>query len=192
MRRYAAACALAAALAGCSQGQRVSEPRPLTPARTAADRAQWRERLRWPSECEESFAAGGRADAGITLYPLAGGRTLAEVACAMGAYQGSQMYFLIDGAKQTPLLLPTYEAGGPEGRTLTAKREAEVAGSAEFQSGELRVLNRYRGPGDCGSYAVYTFRDAGPVLKEFRAKVECDGEGAEHPEKWPVVNQPSK
>ena len=48
-------------------------------------------------------------------------------------------------------------------------REAkEITGLAEFDKAKhvLKVHNRYRGPGDCGSYAVYSFTGAGAQLKE--------------------------
>jgi hypothetical protein len=84
--------------------------------------------------------------------------------------------------------LPTYEAGGSDGKTLIRKEEDEITGIPEFDGVNkvLTILNRYRGPGDCGSYAVYSFKSDRAVLKEFRAKLDCDGTGAEHPEKWPV------
>jgi hypothetical protein len=148
--------------------------------------------LGWSDDCEQGFQASGNGQRGLQFYNLGNGRRLAEVACASGAYQGSQEYYLIGGNDPSHLVhaisLPTYEAAGLDGKTLVRKDEDEITGIPEFDAVNkvLTILNRYRGPGDCGSYAVYSFKSDRAVLKEFRAKVECDGTGAEHPEKWPL------
>jgi hypothetical protein len=87
------------------------------------------------------------------------------------------------------LQLPTYEATGADGKNLVRKEEAEITGLPEFNNSAktLTILNRYRGVGDCGSYATYAFEGDRALLKEFRAKLDCDGQGAEHPEQWSVI-----
>lgn len=154
---------------------------PVTPPELPPqeDRAGWRKLLNWSNDCEESFQATSSGRSGIQSFALAGDRKLIEVSCAAGAYQGSQEYFLLDERRVLPLTFTTVEDGN--------LREAkELTGLATFSSGLLTVHNRYRGPGDCGSYAVYTFSSNGAQLKELREKAECDGEGAEHPEQWPI------
>jgi hypothetical protein len=156
-----------------------------------ADRKAWRQIANWSGDCEEAYSAtNAGSSSGLRLHPLGGGKSLLEVICATGAYQGSQEYFVVGGAdKAQPLKFVTYEASGPDGETLVKKDAMELTGLAEFDGArrELTVLNRYRGPGDCGSRAVYEIAPNKTTLKEFRAKVQCDGEGAEHPEQWPVV-----
>ncbi|MBV8830324.1 MAG: DUF1176 domain-containing protein [Acidobacteriaceae bacterium] len=157
-----------------------------------ADRAAWRKALGWSDECEQEFQAGPSGQRGVQFYDLGGSRTLAEVACSFGAYQGSEQYYLISGNERShrvqALQMPTYEATGADGKTLVRKDETEITGLPEFNRSTktLSILNRYRGPGDCGSYATYAFERDRAVLKEFRAKLDCDGTGAEHPEKWPL------
>lgn len=154
-------------------------------------RAAWQKVLHWSNDCEESFQAtgGGR---GLQFFDLDHNRQLVEVACASGAYQGSQEYFVIERNGSAPVVhdisFPTYEASGPDGKTLTPKTVKEITGLPEFDRAnhQLKILNRYRGPGDCGSYATYAFDGGRAVLKQFRAKLDCDGTGAEHPEQWPT------
>jgi hypothetical protein len=155
-------------------------------------RAAWRRALHWSNDCEESFQAKGGGGRGLQFFDLGHNRQLLEVACSSGAYQGSQEYFVIEHNGAAPAVhaisFPTYEASGPDGKTLTPKRVKEITGLPEFDrvNHELKILNRYRGPGDCGSYATYAFDSGAAVLKQFRAKLECDGSGAEHPEQWPI------
>jgi hypothetical protein len=156
------------------------------------DRAAWRNVLHWSNDCEESFQATGHGSGGLQFFDLDGHRHLVEVACSAGAYQGSQEYFVIERGGSSPAVhavsFPTYEASGADGKTLVPKSANEITGLPEFDRvhHELKILNRYRGPGDCGSYAIYSFESGRAVLKQFRAKLDCDGTGAEHPERWPI------
>lgn len=160
-----------------------------------ADREQWRAKLKWSSDCEDGYRAGAETTPGLSFYPLTDGRSLLEVSCGTGAYQGSQVYFLLDDKRDAsrphgPIVFPNYEASGPDGTKLLAREDTEVTGTADFAaaSQQLTVMNNYRGPGDCGSYAKYTFPDNRKAkLVLFRAKVVCDGQGFEHPEQWPVI-----
>lgn len=158
------------------------------PLPSSEDRAGWRKLLNWSNDCEEGFRATSSGQSGLQTYALGGGRSLVQVACVAGAYQGSQEYFVIEGARPRAVSLTTFEAAGPEGTTLERRQVKEITGLAEFdpKTRLLRILNKYRGPGDCGSWAVYDFSGSDAQLKEFRAKVACDGEGAEHPEQWPL------
>jgi hypothetical protein len=129
--------------------------------------------------------------AGVAVYALSPGRTLVEVRCAWGAYQGSQLYYLYDEARQPargePLTFEIRES--PDETSLVASQTPEVWGLPSFDSrtGQLEVLNKFRGPGDCGTLAAYRFVDGRPRLARLRAKTACDGKGAEEPEKWPEV-----
>ncbi len=179
------------------------EPPPPPPAPAAAaasprradltreDRAAWRRRLAWPADCEDEFQATALpAAAGLSIYPLAPGRSLVEVRCAWGAYQGSQMYYLYDETRQPraePLSFEVRES--PDDRSLVKSETREVAGLPTFdpRSRELSVLDKFRGPGDCGTLATYRFVDGRPRLVKLRAKVACDGRGAEEPERWPEI-----
>ena len=156
-------------------------------------RAAWHAVMKWPVDCEDAFAVRGDDSAGLQFYSLGAGKSLVAVACAPGAYQGSQIYYLLDESGSTAaakaLEFPTWDASGPDGTRLERRRTTELTGSAQYKPAarELHVLNRYRGPGDCGSFAVYLIGNGGVELKKFRAKVQCDGRGAEHPERWPLV-----
>jgi hypothetical protein len=57
----------------------------------------------------------------------------------------------------------------------------------DAKTGQLSVLDKFRGPGDCGTLATYAVADGQARLVALRAKVACDGQGAEAPEKWPEI-----
>jgi uncharacterized protein DUF1176 len=181
-------------LSACSGTRTSREPEKasIRIPQSTDNRAAWRSVLRWSSDCEQSFQATGGRGSGLQFFDLDHDRHLVEVACSSGAYQGSQEYFVIEGRGSSPaahaISFPTYEATGSDGKTLTPKTVNEITGLPEFDRvhHELKILNRYRGPGDCGSYATYAFESGRAVLKQFRAKLDCDGTGAEHPEQWPI------
>jgi hypothetical protein len=158
-----------------------------------SDRTRWRAVLKWPDDCESGFALREGDDAGLRFHALGGRRYFVEVACAPGAWQGSQIYYFLDEraspAAARPVEFATWEAGGPAGETLVRRRATELFGNTEYAAAgrELKVVNRYRGSGDCGSYAVYRISAGKAELKEFRAKVKCDGEGADEMDGWPKV-----
>ena len=161
-----------------------------------APRESWRAVLPWPQGCEDDWVATGNGS-GITTYRLPDGRSLVEVACTPGAYQGYQLYFLpgtdMSASQVPPLVFPLFEdTGGRPRQPLKKKPGSEVWGTPEFDAarGRLLLTNRFRGPGDCGTRAIYAFGRAGVRLVELRAKRSCDGRGAEHPERWPRVPVP--
>jgi hypothetical protein len=159
---------------------------------TRADRQAWQQALGWPADCEEAFQGSAPADAaGIALYELAPGRSLVEVRCAWGAYQGSQVYYLYDETRQPASALPlTFEIReSPDERSLVRGETREVWGLPTFdpKTGQLEVLNKFRGPGDCGTLSTYRFVEGRVILAKLRAKVACDGQGAETPETWPEI-----
>ncbi len=158
---------------------------------TYEDRKAWREVLKWPDECEQAFDYPDKSYGGLEFYELADRKYLVEVVCTGGAYQGYQHYYFYDETKDQPtselLTFDIYES--QDEKSLTPTRSTEVWGLPTFdaKTKELRVLNKFRGPGDCGTLAVYGFEADKPVLKELRAKPNCDGRGAEHPEKWKKI-----
>ncbi len=159
---------------------------------TRADRAAWRRVLGWPADCEEAFTASAAADApGIEVDPLSPGRSLVEVRCAWGAYQGSQVYYFYDETRKPAGVLPlTFEVReSPDDRSLVPSETREVSGLSTFdaRTGQLTILDKFRGPGDCGTLATYDFAAGQARLAKLRAKVACDGEGAEAPERWPEI-----
>jgi hypothetical protein len=172
---------------------------PAAPARlplakpdlTLADRAAFRRALAWPDDCESGFDASDSGYGGIEVEMLAPGRYLIGVVCTRGAYQGYRMYYHYDETRQPPaaraLVFETRES--PDERSLVRTTTRELWGLPAFdrRTRRLRVLNKFRGPGDCGILATYRFAGGVPELAELRAKPACDGKGAEEPERWPLV-----
>ena len=165
---------------------------------TRKERAAWREILKWSEDCEESFAGTHDAQdsgfAGLEFYELSDKQYLVEVACAAGAYQGAQVYVHLDESKSPPVINPltfnNYVAADED--KLEQEETPELWGTPTFDAGtkQLTVLNKYRGPGDCGALATYGFEGGTPKLLEFRAKTRCDGRGAENPKLWKKIALP--
>ena len=158
---------------------------------TFEGRKAWRRELNWPQSCEESFTPPDEKSGGITFHLLSGKRYLVRIVCTTGAYQGYQLYYSYDEgvvpAASKPLTFMSYEATGESGTKLTRVETTEVWGLSEFdaKTRQLSVLNKFRGPGDCGIYATYAFDKGDVQLREFRAKPACDGRSASQPEQWP-------
>lgn len=160
---------------------------------TRKNREPWRRVLRWPDSCEEAFQYPDESFAGLRFYPLEPHTDLAEVTCSLGAYQGFQIYYLLDERRSSPtpslLTFQTYEAHGEEEKSLVRVSTSELWGTPTFdpRTKHLTVLNRFRGLGDCGWLATYNFLKGTPALLEFRAKLRCDGRGAGDPHAWKKV-----
>ncbi|HXO28909.1 MAG TPA: DUF1176 domain-containing protein [Thermoanaerobaculia bacterium] len=158
---------------------------------TLADRAAFRRALGWSDECESAFDATDGGYGGIEVDALAPGRYLIGVVCARGAYQGYRVYFFYDEKRLPPAARAlTFEIReSPDERSLVRTTARELWGLPTFdrRTRQLRILNKFRGPGDCGTLATYRFVEGVPELAELRAKLACDGKGAEAPERWPPV-----
>jgi hypothetical protein len=168
------------------------EPLPVAkPNLTLADRAIFRRALGWSDDCEQGFDAADSGYAGIEVDTLAPGRYLVGVVCARGAYQGYRIYYDYDETRQPPaarpLVFETRESPDERSLVRTATRELWGLPTFDRQTRQLRVLNKFRGPGDCGILATYKFFAGVTELTELRAKPACDGKGAEEPERWPLV-----
>jgi hypothetical protein len=162
---------------------------------TSADRAAWRKALNWPNDCEEAYeSTAGNDQAGLRFFELAPRQYLAEVRCAFGAYQREYRYMFYDESQTPPtaqlLTFKNYIAGDDSFESLEPEETTEMWGEARFdpKTRELTILNVFRGPGDCGSWARYGFEQGRPQLLEFRAKTACDGKPAGDPRKWRKVN----
>lgn len=177
-----------------TNAQRASLP-PTQGKLAKADRKAWREVVGWSDDCEDAFeatAGGAGDDAGLEFFELGEGRRLVKVLCAGGAYQPSQVFAVVDeGGAKPPAKVLTFDIyESPDDNELEKTSAQEVWGLADFdaRTKRLRVHNRFRGPGDCGTLATYAFDGAAPALKELRADLRCDGKGAENPEQWEKVS----
>lgn len=159
------------------------------------DRKAWEKILHWPAACEEAFDYPDKRWGGMQFYELSSGRFLVEVTCSRGAYQGFQHYLFLDesGPKPVSRLLSFRTFETEEGERLVESETAELWGTPRFDNArrELTVLNRFRGQGDCGTLATYSFPKGVPLLVALRAKPVCDGKGGEDPERWnPIIARP--
>jgi hypothetical protein len=145
---------------------------------TVAQRALWRDQLRWTAECEAAFRASHAGDGGgVEVVELGSGMSLVEVTCAAGAYQPSVLRFTLTDhgtdAGFVPLSFPVYASD--DGRTLRLAQETEVWGDSAVSSGtsEIAILTLARQTGDCGVWARYSLTAGQPRLVAAAARVRC-------------------
>ena len=162
---------------------------------TPKSRADWRQRVRWPDECENAFSqtSGGENGSGVRTYSLPDRKQLLEVRCARGAYQPSQVFAVVapDAVAGTLLTFPV--ATVADNGTAEWDHAQEVWGSATFDAATARLtmVNQARGLGDCGTAVVYELGMAGRSevgVVSARAK-PCD-DNAQPPDVWPVIPHP--
>jgi hypothetical protein len=159
---------------------------------TLAGRRSWRSALRWPDTCEAAHDATAIADgAAMSFHPLADGTYVVQVDCALGAYQGYAGLYALDDRRGSiradAIALPSVES--PSEAKLAALETEEPWGSFAWSSaGELTIHNRFRGPGDCGTWTRFRFEKGRAVRLACRAKLACDGDGPFDPEKWPACS----
>ena len=183
---------LAARLDALRKAQAVARQRFLE------DRAKLRAVLHWPATCETSYQEMISPEGmqvpvtgpGVETFPLQEGRTLYLVQCDRAAYQSMFTAVLQEkpGSPGKTLRFPTVaDSAAHAPPTL----EEELVGEADFDAakGELTLLTKARGAGDCGSRAVYAFPPGGDAtLVELRIK-ECPRTSKAYvpPQRWPLV-----
>ena len=148
---------------------------------TRAERAEWREVLRWAESCEEAYRASyaeGETYGGVEFHRLSRGRYLVEVVCDGGGIQPSAVFMLYDGRRARPLKLKGFEDEEAV-RALTKFRPARR---------ELLLMSKADAMGTCGLFVRYSFRGASPRVVEARREDDCGALGATpDTSRWPRV-----
>jgi hypothetical protein len=160
--------------------------------KTAKDRAEWRSVLHWSRSCERDWASARAAYAGVVVYPTGTPRWLVSVTCSQGAYQGTQLLYLVDRGLNRigPIPLHAYRDLG-KGKPRPT-RQAKVLGAIDFRRGTSRlvVLDKFRGAGDCGILSIFRLQKDRFYPLAVRAKLSCDGKGPFNPFRWPLLPLP--
>jgi hypothetical protein len=156
-----------------------------------ADRVAWYSRLKWPQDCESMFDYPDKSLSGLTFYSLSDKRFLVQITCTLGSYQGTYSFVLLDESvspsKSAVLSFTTFEDSGESGPNRLQKTQAtELTGTPDFDRGTqgLRVVNKFRGLGDCGFLTVYDFSKGQADLMRVQGKLSCDGKGPFDPKDW--------
>jgi len=148
---------------------------------TRAERAGWREVLRWPESCEEGYEASyseAETYGGVEFHRLGRGRYLVEVTCNGGGIQPSTVFMLYDGRRARALKLKGFEGG------------TEVLALTRFipRTRELLLMSKADAMGTCGLFVRYGFRGARPRVVEARRQDDCGGpDGTPDTDRWPRV-----
>ena len=149
---------------------------------TRAERAEWREVLRWPDSCEEGYEASyseSETYGGLEFHRLGRGRYLVEVVCDGGGIQPSTVFMLFDGRRARPLKLKGFDENEEGIRALT-----------KFvpRTRELMLMSKADAMGTCGLFVRYSFAGARPRVVEARRQDDCGGpRGTPDTSRWPRV-----
>ena len=172
-----AACVLLLLFAPC-----VSAQTPRVKKRvTRAERAGWREVLRWPESCEEGYEASyseNETYGGLEFHRLGRGRYLVEVTCDGGGIQPGTVFMLYDGRRARALKLKGFEG------------ETEVRALVGFdrRRRELSLMSKADAMGTCGLFVRYSFRGARPRVVEARRQDDCGNpQATPDASRWPRV-----
>ena len=179
-----------AVLLGCCAAAAQGVPRKKRNL-TRADRAAWREVLRWPEACEEDYEAAYAGEGkygGLEFHALGRGSHLVEVVCDGGGIQPSAVFVLYDekrprGARL--LKLEGFEERDDAGR---AARDPRVRALTKFdaRTRELSLMSKYDAMGTCGLFVRYRFVRGRPRVVEAREQTECGGpDGSPDTDRWP-------
>lgn len=167
---------------------------------TLADRRLWRSKLNWPDSCETPFHYQDESFGGIDVFKFSDKYNLVQVTCTLGAYQGIYRFYLVPISAQSAeaphaLTFTVFEDSGVSGPDRIEKEKTEeIGGTPHFvpTSKQLVVLDKFRGPGDCGLLTTYLIGPEATQVEEVRGHLDCDGKGAKNPAQWPKLSLGSK
>lgn len=195
-----------AALAALTTAVPAAEPVPLSPDfysalsthRAPEQAADLRRGLRanlvslygeaWDSDCEEAQQASG-APPGLQRQRLPDGSWLLSMACSQGAYQGSfWAVHLWRNAGRVQAALLAWPVAGATGQLHD---ERVLAGEmVVLKNGQIQVLTRFRGIGDCGTRSRYGLHQGRIRILELAGVLDCpDTAAAVGPDQWPVLRR---
>jgi len=183
LRKVKTAGAASALLLLLASGLAAQTPR-VKKSVTRAERAGWREVLRWPESCEEGYEASypeSETHGGLEFHRLGRGRYLVEVTCDGGGIQPSTVFMLYDS--QHPRRARALKLKGFESET-------EVLALTRFipRTRELLLMSKADAMGTCGLFVRYSFRGASPLVVEARRQDDCGGpDGTPDTDRWPRV-----
>ena len=174
--RFALPGAIAGVLLAVSAAS-AAPPGSFPGTKNAKDRADWRSALDWSSACERGWKGSRASYAGVVVFPTGTPRWLVSVTCAPGAYQGTQLLYLVDRGLNRIGPIPLHIYRDPGNGKPRPTRIAQVLGTLDFNSGTSRlvVLDKFRGPGDCGILSVFRLQKQRFYPLAVRAKLKCDG-----------------
>ena len=124
----------------------------------------------------------------IYIYPLDKQYYLVEILCFVGAYQGNFQY-MVGQHNSDELVTINFVTFSFQDDELKLTNTATLVGTPTFDREQrlLTVFTKYRGLGDCGSFATYQWQNSSNFeLQQYRDKSSCDGDYLD-PENYPQI-----
>jgi WD40 repeat protein len=158
------------------------------------DRQEWRIRLGWPNECEETFQRTSLQEpdgfGGVIFYKTTTEKLLASVTCTVGPYWVEERLYLIDPQADpltaTPLMIPELTRQG--GQDWVQHEVDQIHGLPSFDQDTQTLINLApsRGLKDCGFFYVYRLDNERLVLEEARYH-DCDDANPVLSDQWEII-----
>ena len=170
-----------------------SGPGTFPGTKTARDRVKWRKVLHWSNRCERDWRSSHAPSAGVVVFATDTSKWLVSVTCTLGAYQGTQVLYLVDRALNRIGPIPLHAYRDPGNGRPRPVRETQILGTLDFRRGTSRlvVLDKFRGAGDCGILSVFRLQKNRFYPLAVRAKIACDGKGPFDPFRWRLLKLPT-
>ena len=110
-----------------------------------------------------------------------------EADSQQGTYQGQQRYYFVEGGRAEKLVFPVMV---PDEKKRWSRKSTEVLlglPGVDVKKQRLTMLEKFRGPGDCGIFTTWSLAGQHPILVECRANLDCDADPPRLAPDWPRV-----
>ncbi len=118
--------------------------------------------------------------AGVSVEKLDENNHLVIIPCFLAAYNSGARLFLVQEKEQKSILLLWAHY-----TQLTGWSGTDILSNVSFdnQTNKITMIHKGRGLGDCGVFAQWHWQKDFFIMKELRAKENCDGKNDE----WPLI-----
>ncbi len=124
------------------------------------------------------------------VFALEAETYLVHLQCSLAAYQASFEFLTYQktasGGEFTPMTLAIFKENSPGEPTEENVRLLGGMPTYNPDTRSLTIFTKFRGLGDCGSFANYQLKDGQFRLVKYQAKFACDGNAID-PETYPQI-----
>jgi len=155
----------------------------------AEQRANWKNVLNWPDECDYVDPLF-LEQSGIKQYQINEQESLILVLCFRAAYQDNYRVYYLHNSEVQPIKLKTlYQGVNEQIQEYFVESFASIDPNNDFatKGNKLYILSKGAGHFGCGYYAQYEWNNSSKEyeLIKFKAHFDCDSPLSH--EEWPII-----